>query len=99
MTQKLVGSSILSASLFLEPWVITKVRNGEMSGVLSYGIHRANVAILYDVDRFRIIYKYSENFDYDPDDHSIHPNYNSWVKRLERSVNKEIQYRLQLLEE
>ena len=99
MTQKLVGTSIISASRFFEPWRVFKVRPGIMRGILSYGQHRANVSIPYDANHFRIIYNDSENFSYDHEEQTIHPNYNSWVKKLEKRIHDEIQYQLQLAEQ
>ncbi len=70
-----------------------------MRGILSYGQHRANVSIPYDANHFRIIYNDSENFSYDHEEQTIHPNYNSWVKKLEKRIHDEIQYQLQLAEQ
>ncbi len=70
-----------------------------MEGVLRYNKHSATVIIEYDAYHFEIIYKNSENFAYDHEDQSIHPNYNSWVKKLEQKIKREIEYRLQLVKQ
>ncbi|MEE9412396.1 MAG: hypothetical protein V3V22_05020 [Methylococcales bacterium] len=99
VTQKLVGTAIMSASRFYEEWTITKLRPGEMKGVLNYGPHLANVSIPYDTNQFRIVYKDSRNFAFDDEEQSIHPRYNDWVKKLESRINEEIQYHIQLAQQ
>jgi len=96
VTQELVGTAIMSASRFFEEWNVTKVRPGEMKGTLSYGAHVGIVSIPYDANSFRIIYKSSDNFDFDAEDQTIHPRYNAWVKKLEDRINEEIHYHIQL---
>ncbi|MEE9424479.1 MAG: hypothetical protein V3V18_05825 [Methylococcales bacterium] len=96
VTQELVGTAIMSASRFFEEWNITKVRPGEMKGTVSYGAHVGIVSIPYDANSFRIIYKSSDNFDFDAEDQTIHPRYNAWVKKLEDRINEEIHYHIQL---
>jgi hypothetical protein len=98
-TQRQVGVAILSASRFYEPWTITKIRPGEMRGILSYGQHTATVLITYDTNYYHIVHQRSHNFDYDEEDQTIHPRYNSWVKKLENRIHEEIQYHMQLFEE
>jgi len=99
ISQEQVGVAILSASRFYEQWRIEKIRPGKMKGTLSYGQHRATVSIPYDNAHFSIVYENSENFVYDDEDQTIHPRYNYWVKRLEQSIQEEIQYQRQLLQE
>lgn len=74
-------------------WKITKVRPGEMEGsILVRGKHSVQVTIPYDVANrtYGIKYKSSSNLDYKAEDRTIHPNYNSWVQRLDRAIGNEI---------
>jgi hypothetical protein len=99
MTQKLVGTAIMSASRFYEEWTITKVRSGEMKGTLNYGAHTAIVSIPYNATSFQIIHQNSSNFNYEAEDQTIHGRYNAWVKTLENRINEEVNYHLQLQDE
>ena len=74
-------------------WKITKVRPGEMEGsILVRGKHQVQVSIPYSVENrtYGIKYKSSSNLDYNAESRTIHPNYNSWVQRLDRAIANEI---------
>ena len=42
--------------------------------------------ISHDRDQVSITYKDSTNLNYDADSGIIHPNYNSWVKNLQKAI-------------
>lgn len=48
--------------------------------------HLAIVDISHDRDQVSITYKDSTNLNYDADSGIIHPNYNSWVKNLQKAI-------------
>lgn len=73
-------------------WVFERVAPGHLVGtVVVRGKHTAVVDIYYDAEDFSIVYKDSENLNYNPEKHTIHPNYNSWVSLLEQDIRKEVQ--------
>ena len=65
-------------------WVMESRGPGLMRGVLNIREHQALVDIPYDSQRFTIRYAGSTNLNYDGT--NIHPNYNSWVERLQRTI-------------
>lgn len=65
-------------------WNMESRGPGLMRGVLSVRGHQAIVDIPYDTQRFSIRYAGSTNLNYDGT--NIHPNYNSWVERLQRTI-------------
>jgi hypothetical protein len=50
--------------------------------------HSATVEIPYDTVRYALNYKDSTNLDYE--DGEIHENYNGWVEKLDRTIQKEL---------
>ena len=50
--------------------------------------HSATVAITYDVSHYTIQYRDSTNLDYA--DGEIHENYNAWVAKLDKSIQREL---------
>ncbi len=73
-------------------WQIEKIKPGEMRGVFKIKTHSATVSIPYDRTQFSILYKDSENLDYDGNE--IHKNYNVWIQRLVGKIQHEIDFRL-----
>lgn len=65
-------------------WNIESVGPGLMRGTLNLRDHQAVVDIPFDTQRFAIRYVSSTNLNYDGT--NIHPNYNSWVERLKRTI-------------
>ncbi|HUS54707.1 MAG TPA: hypothetical protein VMY41_11980 [Thermohalobaculum sp.] len=52
--------------------------------------HFATVDVLFDTDAFTILYKSSQNLDYDASRNVIHKNYNAWIHNLEGEIQAEI---------
>ena len=50
--------------------------------------HSATVAIAYDASHYTITYRDSTNLDYENGE--IHENYNEWVTKLDRTIQKEL---------
>ncbi len=65
-------------------WNMQTVSPGLIRGTLNLRDHQAIVDIPYDTERFSIRYSSSVNLNYDGT--NIHPNYNSWVQRLQRTI-------------
>ena len=69
-------------------WKAQVLGPGVIEARLDIRTHVAIVTIQFDSTHFSIQYKDSENLNYR--DGKIHPNYNKWVKNLERSIQKQI---------
>ena len=50
------------------------------------GKHQAVVVITYNAETFNITYAASTNLRYNPADNTIHANYNSWIRKLEKAI-------------
>ncbi len=73
-------------------WVFRHVTPGQLEGAVTIrGKHTAVVDVFFDTSEFSIIYKDSQNLNFDADKGAIHPNYNSWVKLLGADIQSEIQ--------
>ena len=72
-------------------WTFQDAGPGHLIGNLAVrGKHFATVDIFYDTESFTINYKDSRNLEYDPATRQIHPNYNSWVERLQQDIQAEV---------
>ena len=73
-------------------WIFSRVGPGHLVGTVDVrGKHSAAVDVVFDTETFSILYKDSQNLDYNPTKNQIHPSYNSWVKFLEQDIKSEIQ--------
>ena len=66
-------------------WQMQVVRPGLIIGTLYVREHMAQVDIPYDRASYSIIYRDSQNLDYDGA--SIHGNYNGWVQNLSNAID------------
>ncbi|MCF6172177.1 MAG: hypothetical protein L3J44_00060 [Campylobacteraceae bacterium] len=72
-------------------WRTRKLGNNLMvASITVRGKYFVAVNIKYNKYGYKISYKNSRNLKYNPQDHSIHPSYNKWVRLLERSINFEL---------
>jgi len=69
-------------------WTMRAVKPGEVQGTLALRTHVAVVSIPYSQKGYSIVYKSSENLNYDGT--QIHSNYNGWIQNLERRINVEL---------
>ncbi|MDR2100665.1 MAG: hypothetical protein LBP40_07570 [Campylobacteraceae bacterium] len=83
LTQAQVEKAILQAGS-QRGWVMKKIKNGVISATLYARKHMALVEISYTDSSYNIVYKNSENLNYDGS--NIHKNYNSWVRNLDNSI-------------
>lgn len=89
LTQEEATEAIFNAGSKLG-WSMTEVQPGLIRGDINVrNKHQATVDITYDGEGYSIVYAGSENLKYDPDDGTIHKNYNSWVQNLERQIRIE----------
>lgn len=72
-------------------WVFSGAGPGHLVGNVDVrGKHHATVDVFYDQSDFSILYKDSQNLNYDASTKQIHPNYNSWVRLLADEIRAEI---------
>jgi len=90
-TKSEVSEAIWSAGRRLG-WRMEKIKPGEMRGIYKKNTHRAIIAIHYDKSHFNIVYLDSEELKYDGS--KIHVYYNEWIKKLEKKIQNEINFRL-----
>jgi hypothetical protein len=87
LSMKEVESAIMRAGEKLG-WAMRPVKPGEIEGRLALRTHVAVVSIPYTQKSYSIVYKNSDNLNYDGS--QIHSNYNGWVTNLERRINFEL---------
>ena len=66
-------------------WQMKDVRPGLIIGTLYVRDHMAKVEIPYDRRTYSIIYRDSQNLNYDGV--NIHSNYNSWIQNLSAAID------------
>jgi hypothetical protein len=70
-------------------WIITEAAPGtRVARIYVRGKHMAEVGIRYDLRRYRIEYRNSENLDARGD--RVHQNYFRWVANLDRAIRIEL---------
>ncbi|MBK8510151.1 MAG: hypothetical protein JNM60_03710 [Candidatus Competibacteraceae bacterium] len=79
-----VRGAILQAGASLG-WQMSIIRPGLVIGTLRVREHMAKVEIPYDRHTYSILYRDSDNLDYDGA--NIHSNYNGWIQNLSREIN------------
>ncbi len=82
-----VRGAILRAGA-AQGWQMKIVRPGLIIGTLYLRSHMAQVEIPYDRVTYSILYRDSNNLDYDGV--NIHSNYNGWVQRLSAEINAQL---------
>lgn len=73
-------------------WTLIKEGEGKMEATLKVRSHVAVVTILYNAQGYKINYKSSQNLEYNPSNGTIHSNYQSWVRNLDASIARNINY-------
>lgn len=69
-------------------WNMSPVRPGLMTGTLHLRKHTAVVEVRYDRKTYSILYKDSQNLDYNGS--TIHSNYNGWIQNLNRAIQTQL---------
>ena len=84
-----VTKSITSAAA-KHGWEMRVEKPGYIVGTLHLREHEAVVDILYDTKSYSIVYKSSQNLQYNEANRTIHKNYNSWIRNLNVSIQREL---------
>lgn len=84
-----VEQAIITAAQRLN-WSARKVSGNTIEATLVTRGHEVVVDILYTAKGYEIKYKNSTNMRYDAEKQTIHGNYNRWLQRLDRNIQKEI---------
>ena len=69
-------------------WNMKPVEPGKILGTLHLRSHMAQVDIPYSKSSYSILYKNSDNLNYDGG--KIHSNYNGWIKNLDRGIKNQL---------
>jgi anthranilate/para-aminobenzoate synthase component II len=67
-------------------WVCSEVSQGVIEGSLQKGRYLSEVQIPYGNNGYKIVYKNSENLDYNAKKQRIHKAYYKWVIYLNKSI-------------
>jgi len=84
-----VEKAIVQASARLG-WVVRKIKDGEIEASIRLRTHSAVVTVLYDTKEYSILYKNSDNLNYNPSNNTIHKNYNGWIQNLDNGIRAEL---------
>ena len=88
---KYVEESILDIQNRNKYWTMQVAKPGHIVASFKYEELRATVDITFNTKEYNIIYKNSENLDYDGQ--RINARYNRWVLKLERNIRSALQKR------
>lgn len=69
-------------------WNMRENKPGHIIGTLALRKHLAVVDIKYDTQKYGILYKDSNNLDYNGT--NIHSNYNGWIQRLNQAIQAQL---------
>ena len=86
-TSKDIKKAIIRAGAGLG-WQMKSVKAGHIVGTLYLRKHVAVVDIKYSKESYNIIYKSSQNLNYDGT--NIHRNYNGWIQNLNRQIQAQL---------
>ena len=86
-----VTRAIVSASTASHPaWNMQVVKPGHIVATLHNRSHMAAVDINYTTNGYSITHKETANLKYNAEEETIHPNYNSWVQRLDSAIRTKL---------
>lgn len=71
-------------------WIIKDIDSNTLEATLFLRSHVAKVTIPYSAKEYSLLYKSSENLDYDAEKKTIHKNYNSWITNLDRRTQVQL---------
>jgi hypothetical protein len=69
-------------------WIMKPAGTGSILATLNLRKHVAVVDIKYNTKTYSILYKNSQNLDYDGV--NIHSNYNGWIQRLNQTIQAQL---------
>jgi len=86
-----VTRAIVAAGTKPKPaWNMRVVEPGHILATLHIRSHTATVDIKYTTKSYTITYNTSTNLNYNPDDNTIHSNYNGWIQNLNSAINRQL---------
>ncbi len=71
-------------------WIIKEVDGETLEGTLFLRKHVAKITIPYSSSQYSLLYKSSDQLDYDQEDKTIHSNYNGWILNLNRAIQVQL---------
>ena len=71
-------------------WIIKDIDPSTLEATLLLRSHVAKVTIPYSEKEYSLLYKSSENLDYNAEKNTIHKNYNSWITNLDRRIQVQL---------
>ncbi|MCL4802018.1 MAG: hypothetical protein KJ025_20675 [Burkholderiales bacterium] len=89
LSSEQVRNAIIRAGTGLG-WQVREVQPFLLEGTLHLRSHMARVNIPYSTERYSIVYKESDNLQYDGK--MIHSNYNGWVQNLDKAIKANLAY-------
>lgn len=90
-TLEQVQQAILNAATSTKPaWSMKVVQPGHILATLNIRSHTAMVDITYNTKSYSINYNGSTNLKYDPEEKTIHSNYNGWIQNLDSAIKAKL---------
>ncbi|MCZ6802001.1 MAG: hypothetical protein O7F12_16090 [Nitrospirae bacterium] len=89
LTMPEIKKAIMTAGAGLG-WNVKEESPGHLVGTLHLRTHTAVVDIPYSTETYNITYKSSSNLLYDPEDGTIHSNYNGWIENLDKAIKNQL---------
>ena len=71
-------------------WIMKAAEPGHIVGIINVRDHQAAVDVFYDTRRYSILYRESNNLDYE--NGRIHRNYNGWIMNLDRDIQTRLSF-------
>lgn len=80
----------ITAAAAKHGWEMRVEKPGLIVATLHLREHEAVVNILYDTSSYSIVYVSSQNLQFNEGNRTIHKNYNSWIRNLNISIQREL---------
>lgn len=80
----------ITAAAAKHGWEMRVEKPGLIVATLHLREHEAVVNIPYDTSSYSIVYISSQNLQHDEKNRTIHKNYNSWIRNLNVSIQREL---------
>ena len=80
----------ITAAAAKHGWEMRVEKPGHIVATLHLREHETVVDILYDTKSYSILYNSSQNLQYNEKNRTIHKNYNSWIRNLNVSIQREL---------
>ncbi|MDG6774328.1 hypothetical protein QCB45_08285 [Thiomicrorhabdus sp. ZW0627] len=71
-------------------WIITDSGDNQLKGTLNLRKHQAVISIPYSEKEYSLIYKSSVALDYNPEEKTIHKNFNGWMQNLNNRIQVQL---------